>query len=52
MKMPKKANALVGEDKQLEDEEEGFLNPEDLSLIDELVIMIRYYLILHSIIPS
>ena len=33
--MPKKANALVGEDKQLEDEEEGFLNPEDLSLIDE-----------------
>ena len=33
--MPKKANALVGEDKLLEDEEEGFLNPEDLSLIDE-----------------
>ena len=33
--MPKKANALVGEDKDLEDEEEGFLNPEDLSIVDE-----------------
>jgi hypothetical protein len=34
MKMPKKADALVGGDKELE-EEEGFLSPEDLSIIDE-----------------
>ena len=33
MKIPKKSDALVGEDK--ETEEEGVLNPEDLSLIDE-----------------
>ena len=33
--MPKKSNALVGEDKSLEDDEENFLNPEDLSIIDE-----------------
>ena len=33
--MPKKSNALVGEDKSLDDDEENFLNPEDLSIIDE-----------------
>ena len=35
MKLPKKSDALVGEDKSLEDDEENFLNPEDLSIIDE-----------------
>ena len=35
MKLPKKADAMVGHDKELNDSEEGFLNPEDLSIIDE-----------------
>ena len=35
MKLPKKADAMVGGDKGLDDSEEGFLNPEDLSIIDE-----------------
>ena len=35
MKLPKKSDALIGEDKSLEDEDENFLNPEDLSIIDE-----------------
>ena len=35
MKSHKKSDAIVGEDKELEDEEEGILNPEDLSIIDE-----------------
>ena len=35
MKLPKKSDALVGEDKSLEDDDENFLNPEDLSIIDE-----------------
>ena len=35
MKLPKKSDALVGVNRDLEDEEEGFLNPEDLSIIDE-----------------
>jgi len=35
MKLPKKSDALVGEDKSLEDDEDNFLNPEDLSIIDE-----------------
>ena len=35
MKLPKKSDALVGEDKFLEDDEDNFLNPEDLSIIDE-----------------
>ena len=35
MKLPKKADAMVGQDKDLDDSEEGFLNPEDLSIIDE-----------------
>ena len=35
MKLPKKSDALVGQDKELNDSEEGFLNPEDLSIIDE-----------------
>ena len=35
MKLPKKSDALVGEDKSLEDDEENFLNPEDLSIVDE-----------------
>ena len=35
MKLPKKADAMVGGDKGLDDSEEGFLNPEDLTIIDE-----------------
>ena len=35
MKLPKKADAMVGQDKDLNDSEEGYLNPEDLSIIDE-----------------
>ena len=35
MKFPKKSDALVGEDKSLEEEEENYLNPEDLSIVDE-----------------
>ena len=35
MKLPKKADAMVGQDKSIDDSEEGFLNPEDLSIIDE-----------------
>ena len=35
MKLPKKSDALVGEDNSLEDDEDNFLNPEDLSIIDE-----------------
>ena len=35
MKLPKKFDALVGEDKSLEDDDENFLNPEDLSIVDE-----------------
>ena len=35
MKLPQKSDALVGEDKSLEDDEDNFLNPEDLSIVDE-----------------
>ena len=35
MKLPKKSDALVGEDKSLDDDEENYLNPEDLSIVDE-----------------